>query len=146
MTVIPKRLVFRACSSARTIAPRAIPTSMIMPYVQTDPPTVTSVSQLLAKVPGHVRSFSSTPQVAQEPSAPASRRLVFLGGDPSDPIEVRCHEEPHMLGLDRGFAGYFPVQLGHTIHDQDGGTYEIVRKLGWASYSNVWLALYKRYV
>ena len=68
-----------------------------------------------------------------------------MGGDPKDPIEVRCHEEPHMLGPDSGFAGYCPLELGHTIEDPDGGTYEIIRKLGWASYSNVWLTLYRKY-
>ena len=77
---------------------------------------------------------------------PPPRRLVFLGGDPSNPIELRCHEEPHMLGMDRNFAGYLPNRLGHVIEDPDGGKYTLVRKLGWASYSSVWLALYRRHV
>ncbi|KAH9941621.1 kinase-like domain-containing protein [Epithele typhae] len=49
-----------------------------------------------------------------------------------------------MMSVDCGFAGYFPVQIGHVFEDHDGGTYEVVRKIGWAAYSNVWLALYRR--
>lgn len=53
------------------------------------------------------------------------------GGD-----EFRCDEEPHMLGFEVGH-GYNPLMLGQLL---DNGKYEIIRKLGWAVNSSVWLA------
>ena len=53
-----------------------------------------------------------------------------------DGEEFTCDEEPHMLGPELGY-GYYPVALGQFIH---GGKLEIVRKLGWATSSSVWLA------
>ncbi|KAG1790374.1 kinase-like domain-containing protein [Suillus variegatus] len=47
-----------------------------------------------------------------------------------------CDEEPHMLSPEQGF-GYYPITLGRRL---GGGRLEIVRKLGWAGYSSVWLA------
>jgi serine/threonine-protein kinase SRPK3 len=52
-----------------------------------------------------------------------------------------CDEEPHMLAPELGY-GYYPLLLGERL---DGGKYEIVRKLGWAGYSSVWLASVCRY-
>lgn len=46
-----------------------------------------------------------------------------------------CDEEPHMLSPEIGY-GYFPLTLGQKL---DNDKYEIVRKLGWAGYSSVWL-------
>ncbi|KAH7905119.1 kinase-like domain-containing protein [Hygrophoropsis aurantiaca] len=45
-------------------------------------------------------------------------------------------EEPHMLTPEQGY-GYYPLTLGQQLAD---GKLEIVRKLGWAGYSSVWLA------
>jgi serine/threonine-protein kinase SRPK3 len=50
--------------------------------------------------------------------------------------EFLCDEEPHMLPAELGY-GYYPIALGQHLHNQK---LEIVRKLGWASYSSVWLA------
>ncbi|KAG2063125.1 kinase-like protein [Suillus decipiens] len=47
-----------------------------------------------------------------------------------------CDEEPHMLSAEQGF-GYCPITLGRRLGE---GRLEIVRKLGWAGYSSVWLA------
>ena len=47
-----------------------------------------------------------------------------------------CDEEPHVLTHHSGY-GYYPMTLGDQLHK---GKYEVVRKLGWAGYSSVWLA------
>ena len=54
----------------------------------------------------------------------------------SDGETFTCEEEPHMLSPEDGY-GYYPLKLGQFIHS---GKLEIVRKLGWASNSSVWLA------
>jgi serine/threonine-protein kinase SRPK3 len=56
--------------------------------------------------------------------------------DIDDGEEFLCDEEPHMLTPEQGY-GYYPITLGTLLHD---GKLEIVRKLGWAGYSSVWLA------
>ncbi|RDX47267.1 kinase-like protein [Lentinus brumalis] len=72
---------------------------------------------------------------------------IRVQDDPSHPFEFTCDEEPHMLGMQRGGPiGYIPLQLGQVFEDLEGGQYEIVRKLGWATNSSVWLAKKKRYV
>ena len=39
-----------------------------------------------------------------------------------------------MLGMQHGGPiGYTPLQLGQVFEDLEGGQYEIVRKLGWAT-------------
>ena len=53
-----------------------------------------------------------------------------------DGEEFVCDEEPHMLSPEQGF-GYYPINLGQKLGE---GKLEIVRKLGWAGYSSVWLA------
>lgn len=51
-----------------------------------------------------------------------------------------------MLGMQHGGPiGYTPLQLGQVFEDLEGGQYEIVRKLGWATNSSVWLAKHKQY-
>lgn len=56
--------------------------------------------------------------------------------DKEDGEEFVCDEEPHMLSPEKGF-GYYPITLGQKLGESK---LEIVRKLGWASYSSVWLA------
>ncbi|KAI0633931.1 kinase-like domain-containing protein [Trametes polyzona] len=46
-------------------------------------------------------------------------------------------EEAHMLHANRGPYGFFPMQLGQYLSN---GAYQIVRKLGYGTYSSVWLA------
>lgn len=50
--------------------------------------------------------------------------------------EFVCDEEPLVLSPEQGF-GYYPMTLGQHFGE---GKLEIVRKLGWAGNSNVWLA------
>jgi len=49
-------------------------------------------------------------------------------------------EEPHFLKPDQGF-GFNPLKLGERLQSGKtlGGTYEIVRKLGFGANSSVWL-------
>lgn len=56
--------------------------------------------------------------------------------DVDDGEAFYCDEEPHMLTPEQGH-GYYPLTLGQQLKD---GQLEIVRKLGWAGYSSVWLA------
>jgi len=46
-------------------------------------------------------------------------------------------EEPLSVSAQQGY-GYYPAQLGECVGDSEA-TFRIVRKLGWGSYSNVWL-------
>ena len=46
-------------------------------------------------------------------------------------------EEPLSVSAQQGY-GYYPAQLGECVGDSET-TFRIVRKLGWGSYSNVWL-------
>jgi serine/threonine-protein kinase SRPK3 len=62
--------------------------------------------------------------------------------DKDDGEEFICDEEPHMLSSMLGH-GYYPLTLGQKLGD---GKFEIVRKLGWASNSSVWLARTLGYV
>jgi serine/threonine-protein kinase SRPK3 len=62
--------------------------------------------------------------------------------DKEDGEEFVCDEEPHMLSPEQGF-GYYPITLGQKLGE---GKLEIVRKLGWAGYSSVWLARTLGYV
>ncbi|KAF8478755.1 kinase-like domain-containing protein [Gautieria morchelliformis] len=56
--------------------------------------------------------------------------------DKDDGEEFICDEELHMLSPMLGH-GYYPISLGQKLGD---GKFEIVRKLGWATNSSVWLA------
>jgi serine/threonine-protein kinase SRPK3 len=56
--------------------------------------------------------------------------------DKDDGGEFVCDEEPLVLSPEQGF-GYYPMTLGQHFGE---GKLEIVRKLGWAGNSNVWLA------
>lgn len=56
--------------------------------------------------------------------------------DKDDGEEFLCDEEPHMLTPEQG-CGYYPITLGQQLGE---GKLEIVRKLGSAGYSSVWLA------
>ena len=50
--------------------------------------------------------------------------------------DFKCDEEPNVLGPESG-VGYFPARFGQKIEE---GKLEIVRKLGWAQNSTVWIA------
>jgi len=57
---------------------------------------------------------------------------------------VYAEEEPHMLPMTHS-GGFCPVTLGETLPTFEGpgligGNFKIVRKLGWGTYSTVWLA------
>jgi serine/threonine-protein kinase SRPK3 len=56
--------------------------------------------------------------------------------DKKDGETFDCDEEPHMLTPEQGF-GYYPLTIGQQLHE---GKLEVVRKLGWAGNSSVWLA------
>src|SRR5882762_2394902 len=62
--------------------------------------------------------------------------------DKEDGEEFVCDEEPHMLSPKQGF-GYYPITLGQKLGKCK---LEIVRKLGWAGYSSIWLARTLEYV
>lgn len=64
-----------------------------------------------------------------------------LINDKEDGKTFVCDEEPHILTPERGY-GYYPLTLGQQL---DEGKIEIVRKLGWAGNSSVWLARAHRY-
>ena len=81
------------------------------------------------------------------PKADRQGPTIYYKNDASHPSEFTCDEEPHMLGMQHGGPiGYIPLQLGQVFEDLEGGQYEIVRKLGWATNSSVWLAKHTRYV
>ena len=63
-----------------------------------------------------------------------SRSLAIMAED-KDADVIECDEEPLMLNAASGY-GYFPARLGGTLHDN---RYHLMRKLGWGSYSSVWL-------
>ena len=63
-----------------------------------------------------------------------SRSLAIMAED-KDADVIECDEEPLMLNAASGY-GYFPAKLGGTLHDN---RYHLMRKLGWGSYSSVWL-------
>lgn len=72
------------------------------------------------------------------------RFVVNLPGksqDDDDGEAFYTDEEPIMLGPELGF-GYCPLSIGQIIDERNCklGKLEIVRKLGWATYSTVWLA------
>jgi serine/threonine-protein kinase SRPK3 len=56
-------------------------------------------------------------------------------------VTFTSDEEPHFLKPDHGF-GFNPLKLGECLQGSKtrGGTYEIVRKLGFGLNSSVWLA------
>jgi hypothetical protein len=62
--------------------------------------------------------------------------------DKEDGKKFVCDEEPHMLSPKQGF-GYYPIILGQKLGK---GKLEIMRKLGWAGHSSVWLACTLKYV
>src|ERR1700721_308962 len=63
-----------------------------------------------------------------------SRSLAIMQ-EAEDTHVIECDEEPLMLNAASGH-GYFPAKLGGTLH---GNRYHLMRKLGWGSYSSVWL-------
>lgn len=78
-------------------------------------------------------STSSAPNV-KRPFDQSSTSVRI--NDKEDGEEFVCDEEPHMLSPEQGF-GYYPITLGQKLGEDK---LEIVRKLGWAGYSSVWLA------
>jgi hypothetical protein len=56
-----------------------------------------------------------------------------------------CPEEPLVPSYAHGSFGYYPLRLGDIL-ESEIGKYEVVRKLGWGSKSNVWLVKDVEYV
>lgn len=83
-------------------------------------------------------SFTSTfASLVRDIKRPLKDPFVRLQIDDKDDGEgFVCDEEPLVLTPEQGF-GYCPVALGQHFGE---GKLEIVRKIGWASNSNVWLA------
>lgn len=82
---------------------------------------------------------------------PSQRELHFvravdtvMAPDAVDALQkgLDIDEEPFMLSVSYGPFGYFPMTLGEKL-PQD---YQILRKLGWARNSSVWLAVDSVYV
>lgn len=83
------------------------------------------------------RLTSTFASLAPDIKRPLDDPLVRVQiGDKDDGEEFVCDEEPLVLTPQQGF-GYCPVALGQHFGE---GKLEIVRKIGWASNSNVWLA------
>ncbi|KAG1814958.1 kinase-like domain-containing protein [Suillus variegatus] len=82
--------------------------------------------------------FTSTyPPVAHDIKRPLKDPFVHVQtNDKDDREEFVCDEEPLVLSPEQGF-GYYPITLGQCCGE---GKLQIVRKLGWAGNSNVWLA------
>ncbi|KAH7910212.1 kinase-like domain-containing protein [Hygrophoropsis aurantiaca] len=84
-----------------------------------------------------VRSFSTAnPQTSPNVKSYSEEWTSVRVSDEDDGEVFTCDEEPHMLKPEQGY-GYYPLLLGQQLAD---GKLEIVRKLGWAGYSSVWLA------
>lgn len=74
--------------------------------------------------------------VSQRTLSSLSTPAFALSTLPSEHFKAGL-EEPLSVSAQQGY-GYYPAQLGECIGDSDT-TFRIVRKLGWGSYSNVWL-------
>lgn len=60
-------------------------------------------------------------------------------GTELDGDEMDCPEEPLFMSSLEGYGYYPSAKVGHRL--AAGGRYELVRKLGWARSSTVWLAI-----
>lgn len=60
-------------------------------------------------------------------------------GTELDGDEVDCPEEPLFMSFLEGYGYYHSAKVGHRLAAD--GRYELVRKLGWARSSTVWLAI-----
>jgi len=81
-------------------------------------------------------TFMST-SLAADVQRPLDEVLISVRiNDKDDGKEFVCEEEPLMLSPEQGF-GYYRITLGQQLGE---GKLDIVRKLGWAGYSSVWLA------
>lgn len=85
-------------------------------------------------LPSFTSTFASLVRDIKRPLKDPFVRLQI--NDKDDGEEFVCDEEPLVLTPEQGF-GYCPVALGQHFGE---GKLEIVRKIGWASNSNVWLA------
>jgi serine/threonine-protein kinase SRPK3 len=70
------------------------------------------------------------------PENPSHFVSVVVGDGNGPDQHYPCPEEPIMLSPSQGF-GFFNLGVGAKLNQ---GKYDIVRKLGWGGYSNVWLA------
>lgn len=106
------------------IAARPVPRQplRLMTSVSASPP-IRSITRAHSLMSGDVKTYDE------------SATTVRIN-DKDDGEEFVCDEEPHMLTPEQGY-GFYPITLGQLLHD---GKLEIVRKLGWAGYSSVWLA------
>lgn len=83
------------------------------------------------------RFTSTSSPVARDIKRPLNDPFVRVQiNDKDDGEEFVCDEEPLVLSPEQGF-GYYPITLGQYFWE---GKLQIVRKLGWAGNSNVWLA------
>jgi len=73
---------------------------------------------------------------SRRPSSSISKPGIALSTLPSEHFKAGL-EEPQSMSAQQGY-GYYPGRLGECIGDGEA-TFRIVRKLGWGSYSNVWL-------
>lgn len=95
-------------------------------------PPPTTLRRLLVRPVSTAKTQQLSPDIKPFDESSSSVRIK----DDGDGEEFVCDEEPHMLTPEQGF-GYYPLTLGQQLKE---GKLEIVRKLGWASYSSVWLA------
>ena len=100
--------------------------------LRTPPPT--TLRRLLVRPVPTAKTQQLSPDI--KPFDESSSSVRIKDDDDGGGEEFVCDEEPHMLTPEQGF-GYYPLTLGQQLKE---GKLEIVRKLGWASYSSVWLA------
>lgn len=104
-------------------------------YALQKPPHRKPIPLLLSRFQVPRFTFMST--LAPDVKRPFDQPLMSVRiNDKDDGEAFMCDEEPHMLSHEQGL-GYYPITLGQQL---GGGKLQIVRKLGWAGYSSVWLA------
>jgi hypothetical protein len=83
-----------------------------------------------------MKSMSRLLNIGRRPLSSVSKTGSTLSSLPSEHFNAGL-EEPLSVSTQQGY-GYYPARLGECIGDTET-TFRIVRKLGWGSYSNVWL-------
>lgn len=90
----------------------------------------------------HYHQRSSLPPLIQRSNMSAtasSRPPTPASHDPQDEADFRfdLHGTPCESGESYHPGGYHPVEIGDILNDR----YEVIRKLGYGSYSTVWLGV-----